>query len=121
MGNRGTVFLSWVACFILLINDEENLDEARSTALTIGAPSRVTRDPPSDAAGPSQETSWGSIAYPMGQDEALLLSKKGAESLSTLSIQDSHFVPLPEQELITLSTIVIDDEEFSFMHDLEKS
>ena len=27
MGNLGTVFLSWVARFILLINDEENLDE----------------------------------------------------------------------------------------------
>ena len=66
MGKLGTVFLSWVACFILLINDEENLDKVESIDLTIGGPSRETRDPPSDVAKPSQEATWGSFAYPMG-------------------------------------------------------
>ena len=121
MGDLGKIFISWVGCFILLINDEEDLNEAQTTALAIGGPSRETADPRADDAGPSQETSWGSVAYPMGEDEALILSAEGPDSSPTLVIRDANFVPLPEQELSTLSTIVIDDEEFVFMHDLEKA
>ena len=73
-GNLGKTFLLWVASFILLINKDEDAPEVESLALTIGGPARDSREPAIDAAGPSQETTWGITAYPHGQEQALIAS-----------------------------------------------
>ena len=52
-GNLGNTFLSWVAYFILLINKDEDAPQVESLALTIGGPAKDSREPTSDATGPS--------------------------------------------------------------------
>lgn len=112
-GPLGNHFLSWVACFVFLISECESDDEVESEALALGGfANKEPKELPQDRTTEQQESTWGTTSFPQG------LEKMAASPPRDLGPSSSG--PLPEHDLLTLSTVVIDDEEFFYLHDLEK-
>ena len=120
-GNVGTSFLSWMATFSFLLLDEESDEEVEMPALQLEGYMRDDKDVKvlktlADAEA-ELTTKWylegakSTAEEPSGVEEV-------AEGTSSPNKDDIGV--LPEIELNLLSTIVIDNEEFVFVHDLEK-
>lgn len=111
-GPLGTHFLSWVACFIFIINECDSDEEVESVALPIGGFTKDANDVPSESTSQQKEETWGTLSFPQGLEPVAASPPRNLGPIVS--------GPLPEHDLLTLSTVVIDDDEFIFFHDIEK-
>ena len=118
----GTQFLSRLATFVFLLAEEPDRPEVTMPHMRLGG---VVKDPKEPTAMPLDARSEGNflaITYPGGvMDAANSMSDMGAEA-SFIPQEDAPEETLtPEVFFEQLSSIVIDGEEYLYLHDLGKT
>lgn len=117
-GNVGIQFLSWAATFAFLISDEDSDEEVEMPALQLAGYLKDDKEVKAQGTSADVEEKLASEHFPEGAHSAAeqFIAVEDAEPSTPHETQ-----VLPEIEMNLFSTVVIEDEEYIFLHDLEKA
>ena len=118
----GTQFLSRLATFVFLLAEEPDRPEVSMPHLCLGSVVKDAKEPPATHLDARSEGNLLAITYPGGIMDATksLGERDGVEETFNPQEDASEENMTPEVFFEHLSSIVIDGEEYLFLHDLEK-
>ena len=123
-GKLGTRFLAQFATFHYVVSEQEAPPSLSLHHIHIGGLLKNEKEVSAQAMNPRAESALLAIEYPMGLHSVLAQkAQEPQEKGDTLREADPSFPkePIPEVEISMLATIVIDGEEYVFLHNLEKA